>query len=1159
MSNKQSSTPASSEKVDIRTKLLNVLDHFAHILPAQASIRDFVHHNTLHGYQHLTFNEAMRASNNLTGAYGYWAQEKFRKAYLTGRITDKDLDQVLLKDETLNADSIIFNAETTHHPFAIARKDVYRNALIFPVKPLSSCQLKWQIDETNALGSFRNDVSDSSKKRLLRRAKAEGLNTEAEVIHDLWDACIKALGLDPQMLHAEDMLNLSQEQADKMFGTLLHYTDILDSDAKIQQTKEKAWRELNHAVSESPKKHDLQGLIKNLTDVEVQADILSHGQSKITSLVRKDAWLQLDTLLKEVGSEISLRTLLQRLTGVDVQEDIFQYLQRFLASWLDEGVAAWHPDRHIGFYQGWKQSALNDHYGAMNNIPEWNEYIESLPDDSLETVIAELTRMDIPKDKWASYIERVALDLPGWSGMFFWRHQNPGYEGHTDVDTNMMDYLAVRLVLEHMFVRRLCRKLWLIEGSLSTVRGYFRYQYAEFLVRNTLYNQHLPEYLISLAQQLIERDSVEAHKDSEWLTMAHMIWTWEHSSASDTKTELHLHRDGWRLFCLAQHLGLSGAEIRQFNKAQIAEVFKCVRLMQNETAGFLLLQAYEIHYRNKVFSAVQQNQGRGTWETRSTRPQAQIFFCMDDREEGYRRHLEHLNPRIETFGAAAFFGVVMNWKSVENKKSVALCPVVVVPEHEITEIAKQGHEDELADYQKRYGLRTRLQDTLHQETRRGLLASTALMIANAPTAALILAGKAISPLGWNRTVQRIIGKFDGDKITRINYTTDTIKQDRSIKNNQLGYTLEEQANIIEGFLQNNGLLSDFAPLVVMMGHYSRNQNNPHAAAYGCGACSGKFSGPNGRAFASMANTPAVREMLATRGIDIPNDTWFLCGEHDTCNERVTWEDSDLIPVALRDNFQKLSNEMQQAGQHSAHERCRKLASAPRKPTLTSAIEHIAGRGVDYSQARPELGHATIAVGFVGRRYLSQGMFMDRRCFLISYDANVDPEGAFLERLLLSAGPVGAGISLEYYFSAVNNDKYGCGSKIVHNLSGLFGVMEGANSDLRTGLPQQMIEIHEPMRLQLVVEATTETLTEIYMRQPSIQELVGNGWVLLSSKDPNSEVISTFDPKRGWEVWQDPEQPIPTVKQSSDWYAGHYDHLTPALIEQPQTADNEVTS
>ena len=73
-------------------------------------------------------------------------------------------------------------------------------------------------------------------------------------------------------------------------------------------------------------------------------------------------------------------------------------------------------------------------------------------------------------------------------------------------------------------------------------------------------------------------------------------------------------------------------------------------------------------------------------------------------------------------------------------------------------------------------------------------------------------------------------------------------------------------------------------------------------------------------------------------------------------------------------------------------------------------------------------------------------------------------------ILLAAGPVGAGISLEYYFSTVDNERFGCASKVTHNIAGLFGVMEGADSDLRTGLPWQMVEIHEAMRLLVVVDA-----------------------------------------------------------------------------------------
>ena len=130
-------------------------------------------------------------------------------------------------------------------------------------------------------------------------------------------------------------------------------------------------------------------------------------------------------------------------------------------------------------------------------------------------------------------------------------------------------------------------------------------------------------------------------------------------------------------------------------------------------------------------------------------------------------------------------------------------------------------------------------------------------------------------------------------------------------------------------------------------------------------------------------------------------------------------------------------------------------------------------------------------------------------------------------------------------------------------------MEGGSGDLRTGLPLQMIEIHEPMRLQLMVEATIDVLTKIYTRQPPIQQLVGNGWLLLSSKDPVSGEINTFDPDSGWVKWQadslqtqssetteldkegqqDVSQKIPQQmpQQSSDWYNGHYDHLSPTLL------------
>ena len=137
--------------------------------------------------------------------------------------------------------------------------------------------------------------------------------------------------------------------------------------------------------------------------------------------------------------------------------------------------------------------------------------------------------------------------------------------------------------------------------------------------------------------------------------------------------------------------------------------------------------------------------------------------------------------------------------------------------------------------------------------------------------------------------------------------------------------------------------------------------------------------------------------------------------------------------------------------------------------------------------------------------------LDRRAFLQSYDpAQDDEDHTILTRILQAVIPVCAGISLEYYFSCVDPVGWGAGNKLPHNITSLLGVMDGAASDLRPGLYQQMVEIHEPMRLLFVIETDAGGDPEQIMEQnEGIARLVRGHWVQLATLNATTGDIDVF--------------------------------------------------
>jgi uncharacterized protein YbcC (UPF0753/DUF2309 family) len=1060
----------------IEPVLERLLHRLERVLPAQAPIQDFVHHNTLHGFQHLPFREAVAAAEAVNGTPGFLPPARFREYFHAGRIDLTDLAEVLDETPQLAVAEAICPG--------VGRRQVLLAGLLADFAGPPAASWAWWIEETRALTRARRDLPPATRERLL------GRRNEAEVVGQLWRVCV-----DLQHQRAEG--GTPRPEAGEA-ATLWHLRELREAAASEQRD-----------------------------------------------------------LVSALGDRLTLRGLMRRVTGRDVLRDFRTYLVRHLASHLDQGVAAWsNPARDRGLYAAWRASARTDPHFALSGLSAWEQTLERLPEHAGEAIAQALRLLGIEVPAWERYLERLAMELPGWSGMFLWRSEHPGYAG-LGTPVAMADYLAVRLILEHVHCQTLCGLHFKTEASLPGLRGYFRRHPFELLVRLALYSDDLPEWLADQAHRLVRAATArhEEERDSDWLPVARLLAAWrrgEHEGFDVEAGATPPDRRAWTLFVLCQHLGVDGTALARLGLAGADALLDGLAALTPELAGWIWLRAYERHYREQVFAALTANHGRGDWNDRAATPappRAQLLFCMDDREEGIRRHLEEGSPDVETLGAAAHFEAFIEYTGLGDAKPSNLCPVVAKPTHAVTEVpapeATAAAARMLARRARRIGWKERLLQGSRRDPVRGALAS----LAAAPVMLGVMVGKALAPGAVGRAIERARTRADGEVQTRLSFCSDGVEPaapDRP----RAGFTDDEQTDRVHAVLRNTGLTHRFAPLVVIVGHGSSSLNNPHLSAYDCGACSGRHSGPNARLLAAMANRPAVRRLLRERGIDIPAGTWFVGCEHNTCDDSFTWLDRDALPSALAADLGRLTNDLQRAGQLHAQERCRRFASAPLGIGAAGASRHAQGRRFDYSQARPELGHVTNAAVFVGRRAATRGVFFDRRMFLISYDPSQDPDGRVLEPLLLANAPVGAGISLEYYFSTVDNERYGCGTKVVHNITGLFGVMEGTSSDLRPGLPRQMIEIHEAMRLLIVVEHELPVLDALYARQRPLQTLVGNGWVQLAAKDPRSGRIHRFVPVAGWIEWRDPGSVVPRVGCSGDWIRGQRGNLPPALVDAP---------
>lgn len=515
-----------------------------------------------------------------------------------------------------------------------------------------------------------------------------------------------------------------------------------------------------------------------------------------------------------------------------------------------------------------------------------------------------------------------------------------------------------------------------------------------------------------------------------------------------------------------------------FSEVPLSEYFETIAIWQ---------KAFEWTYYDEVLNGLRENTKFKNSES-GIEKSFQAMFCIDDRECSYRRYLELEDPNCETFGTPGFFGVEFFFKPIEGKFYTKVCPAPVTPKFLIKEDGLGRKMEKDAHFSKHS----------HNFISGWLIAQT-LGFWSAFKLFLNIFKPSMGPM-----VSHSFKHMDSNSTLSIDHNFE-FETDL-----QVGFKIEEMVDRVENVLKSIGMVKNFAPLVYVVGHGASSINNPHYAAYDCGACSGRAGSVNSRVFSYMANKSAVRQALSNRGILIPEGTRFIGGLRDTTRDEIMFYDEESLSESQKALHKRNLLKFSDASKSNSKERSRRFESINTKSSSDDIHNRILERSVSLFEPRPELNHATNALCIVGKRSLTKGLFLDRRSFLNSYDASIDPDGKRLLGILNAAVPVCGGINLEYYFSRVDNQKLGAGTKLPHNVMGLFGVANGIDGDLRPGLPNQMIEVHDPIRLLMVIEQNASIVLDVIQRNKATYEWIKNGWVMLATIDPFTSEISVFE-------------------------------------------------
>ena len=471
---------------------------------------------------------------------------------------------------------------------------------------------------------------------------------------------------------------------------------------------------------------------------------------------------------------------------------------------------------------------------------------------------------------------------------------------------------------------------------------------------------------------------------------------------------------------------------------------------------------------------------------KSSVPDAQLVFCIDTRSELIRRHVES-KGFYETFGYAGFFGIAMDYENSQNGITQKSCPPILDSCYTVKEVAQENKEVEKQKLDRKNEV-SQFWNYFMKRMKNMLPSTFGFVEGSGFFYGLHLMARTISPASLYR--------FSHNRKTGQESVCDPQLQN-SQNTHDLNVPIAEQAAIVKSGFDLMGW-QNFAPLVVFVGHGSHSANNPFGSSLDCGACAASPGRHNARMLAKMANNTDVRKLLENQyGLKIPDATWFLGAEHNTTTDEIELFDKH-IPSSHQQLLDNLKSNLEKAQITATQERLGAMGNSVAMAQINAS---------NWGETRPEWGLARNASFVIAPRKTTQHIDLDGRCFLHSYDWKNDKDGTALEAIMQGPMVVTQWINNHYYFSTVDNGKFGAGTKTTHNITGKFGVVQGNGGDLQTGLPWESLynadnePYHSPLRLTVVIQAPKERVNTILSKYEALKSLVTNEWIHLIIMDP----------------------------------------------------------